>query len=167
MIWCNKKIEYDNKNEANCFQTLIWSYMKIWKLAGIKQWCIDKPDTSQLLIGNPEGWNENNFKIKSPIWNNQEVWSGLIQIINLEFVKYWGILPHKSLVKSAKGNGISWDFHPLVQKAWIYTRGTKLIEGLNQRSLKPVELNVDSMSLLKEKTIPSLLSLQNSFETSM
>lgn len=46
----------------------------------------------------------------------------------------------------------------MVQKAWIYTRGTKLIEGLNQRSLTPVELNVDNMPLLKEESFSAIFA---------
>lgn len=52
-----------------------------------------------------------NRKIKSPvtILINQEVQTGLLPIITLMFLKYQGILPHRSLAKHAKGNAISWE----------------------------------------------------------
>ena len=72
------------------------------------------------LTGNSEIGKENNCKI-----------NGLDSPDHCPVIaKLSGVSAHK-LWPSLQGQGwIQGDFHPLIQKAWIYTRGTKLIKGL-------------------------------------
>ena len=44
--------------------------------------------------------------------------------------KLSGVSPHNLWLSLQGQCCIQGDFHPLIQKAWIYTRGTKLIKGL-------------------------------------
>ena len=54
-------------------------------------------------------------------WTRQTI---VLSLLNCQ------VCQHK-LWPSLQGQGwIQGDFHPLIQKAWIYTRGTKLIKGL-------------------------------------
>ena len=44
--------------------------------------------------------------------------------------KLSGMSPHNLWLSLQGQCWIQGDFHPLIQKAWIYTRDTKLIKGL-------------------------------------